>query len=148
MKKLYFVILVLFGIFFNILIAQEKLSNTRFENQHKISRLVEKHLPQTEMNLRVSINSQNASVQQSALQALRDLERLFPSYPFDSLLVTLELLLKDTKADILSRTLAALALEDLHSDAGDAIIKDMVNAEDKELQTLCSALILKSNYKL
>jgi len=148
MKKLYSIILVLFGIFFNILIAQEKLSNTRFENQHKISHLVEKHLPQTELNLRVSINSPNASVQQSALQALRDLERLFPAYPFDSLLVTLELLLKDTKADILSRTLAALALEDLHSDAGDAIIKDMLNAEDKELQTLCSALMLKSNYKL
>ena len=148
MKKLYFIILVLFGISFNILIAQEKLSNTRFENQHKISRLIEKHLPQTEINLRVSINSQNASVQQSALQALRDLERLFPVYPFDSLLVPLELLLKDSKADILSRTLAALALEDLHSDAGDAIIKDMLNAEDKELQTLCSALMLKSNYKL
>jgi hypothetical protein len=148
MKKLYFVILVLFGISFNILIAQEKHSNTRFENQHKISHLMEKHLPQTEMNLRASINSQNAAVQQSALQALRDLERLFPAYPFDSLLVPLELLLKDTKGDILSRTLAALALEDLHSDAGDAIIKDMLNAEDKELQTLCSALMLKSNYKL
>jgi hypothetical protein len=148
MKKLYFVVLVLFGLSYNFLIAQEKISSTRFEKQHKISRFVEKHLPQTEMSLLVSISGKNAPAQQSALQTLRDLERLFPVYTFDSLLVPLEVLLKDTNADILSRTLAALALEDLHSDAGDAIIKDMVNADDKELQTLCSALMVKSNLKL
>jgi hypothetical protein len=148
MKKLYFVVLVLFGLSYNFLIAQEKISSTRFEKQHKISRFVEIHLPQTEMSLLVSISGKTAPAQQSALQTLRDLERLFPVYPFDSLLVPLEVLLKDTNADILSRTLAALALEDLHSDAGDAIIKDMVNADDKELQTLCSALMVKSNLKL
>jgi hypothetical protein len=148
MKKLYFVILVLFGISYNFLIAQEKVSSTRFEKQHKISRFVEKHLPQTEMSLLVSINGKNAPAQQSALQTLRELERLFPDYPFDSLLVPLEVLLKDTKADILSRTLAALALDDLHSDAGDAIIKDMLNEENKELQTLCNALMVKSNFKI
>jgi hypothetical protein len=149
MKKHFFVILVILGMSYNILMAQDRVSNTRFERQHKISRFMKEHLPQTEVSLLISINGKIASAQQAALQTLRELERVFPEYPFDTMLVSLEVLLKDPTADRLSRTLAALALEDLHSDAGDAIITDTANAcEDKELQTLCSALMVKSNFKM
>ena len=53
--------------------------------------------------------------------------------------------MKDETSDSIARRLAALALDELHSDAGDAVIKDVADkSDDKGLQTLCQALLVKN----
>jgi hypothetical protein len=89
------------------------------------------------------LQGDNAGNQRSALQTLRDLEQIFPVYQFSKLLAPLESLLKDEKADPVARRLAALALDELHSDAGDAVIREVAGgSDDRGLQTLCEALLV------
>jgi hypothetical protein len=81
--------------------SQEIKSTTRFEAQHKFSsRWVAKHLQQTEENLVAAVDSANSpSLQASAVQTLRELEQIFPQYPFSSALTPLEKKLKDEQTD-------------------------------------------------
>jgi hypothetical protein len=73
---------------------------------------------------------------------------MFPQYPFQASLAPLGKKLKDEKADPTVRCLAALALDELHSNAGDAVIRDVAgSSQDKGLQTLCNALLVRSDYK-
>jgi hypothetical protein len=70
---------------------------------------------------------------------------LFPEYPFSTIITPLETILKESTSDPIARRLAALALDELHSDAGDAIIKNVADmSDDKGLQTLCQALLVKN----
>jgi hypothetical protein len=128
--------------------AQESLSTTRIEAQHKSTKSMGQHLEQHEQNLLKMLANENPTIQAQAVQAVRDLEQMFPQYTFKWMLVPLETKLKDETADRIVRRLAALALDELHSDAGDAIIRDVsISSEDKGLQTLCSALLVRSDYK-
>jgi hypothetical protein len=130
--------------------AQENKSTTRFEAQHKFSsRWVARHMQQTEANLVAAVDSANSpTLQASAIQTLRELEQIFPQYPFTSALAPLEKKLKDEQADPMVRRLAALALDELHSDAGDAVIQEVsTTTTDKGLQILCTALMVRSNNK-
>jgi hypothetical protein len=107
-----------------------------------------KRLAQHEENLLKMLDNENLTVQAQAVQTIRDLEQMFPQYPFQSSLAPLGIKLKDEKADPIVRRLAALALDELHSDAGDAVIRDVAgSSQDKGLQTLCSALLVRSDYK-
>jgi len=128
--------------------AQERKSTTRIEAQHKPPRSMGKRLAQHEQNLLKLLENENPTVQAQAVQTIRDLEQMFPEYPFDSSLAPLENKLKDEKADGVVRLLAALALDELHSDAGDAVIRDVASSsQDKGLQTLCNALLVRSQYR-
>jgi len=130
--------------------AQDRKSTTRLEAQHKFSsRWVAKHMQQTEDNLISAVETANSpSLQASAIQTLRELEEIFPQYPFNSALAPLTKKLQDEQADPMVRALAALALDGLHSDAGDAVIKEVsTTTTDKGLQILCTALMVRSNNK-
>jgi hypothetical protein len=128
--------------------AQEGLSTTRIEAQHKHLRSMEKNLPQYEANFLKTLATENVDMQAQALQGLRDMEQMFPKYTFKSLIEPLGAKLKDEGADGVVRTLAALALDELHSDAADATIAAMAGAsQDKSLQLLCKALSVRSQYK-
>lgn len=128
--------------------AQESASTTRIEAQHKPSSLMLKQLPQHEENLLKTLASDNPTMQAQAVQTIRDLEQMFPKYPFKSSLEPLAKKLKDENTDGIVRRLAALALDELHSDAGDVVIKDVAGStQDKGLAMLCNALLVRGQYK-
>ena len=129
--------------------AQESLSTTRLEaQQHMLNSSMGKGLPKYEANLVATLQGENPTMQAQAVQTLRELEQMFPNYPFKSLIAPLGAKLKDEKADGTVRLLSALALDELHSDAGDAVIKDVAgSSQDKSLQALCKALLVRSQYK-
>jgi hypothetical protein len=128
--------------------AQQVPSTTRIEGQHKRLGSMEKNLAQYEANLLKTLDNENPDVQAQAVQTIRDLEQMFPKYPFKSLIEPLGKKLKDENADSIVRTLAALALDELHSDAGDVAISSIAgSSQDKSLQILCKALAVRSQYK-
>jgi hypothetical protein len=125
--------------------AQEGKSTTRLQKQHKQTHFMKERLKQTEASILVSLRGDVVHSQQTAIQTLRDLEQLFPEYPFSSLIEPLELILRVETSDPIARRLAALALDELHSDAGDAVIKAVADqCDDKGLQTLCQALLVRN----
>jgi hypothetical protein len=81
------------------------------------------------------------------VQTIRELEQLYPTYPFKASIQPLVAKLKDESADRVVRLLSALALDELHSDAGDATIREVAaSTKDKDLQVLCNALLVRSTY--
>jgi hypothetical protein len=128
--------------------AQESLSTSRIETQHKATRAMGKRLAEYEVNLLKTLESGNPAAQAQSVQAIRELEQMYPNYAFAASLAPLEAKLKDENADRIVRRLAALALDELHSDAGDAVIKDVASSsKDKGLQSLCDALMVRSQNK-
>ncbi len=116
---------------------------SRIEKQHRATVFMRSHLTQTEDLILRALKSpfENEGLN-GPLQTLRDLEQLFPDYPFEKLIGPLDEILKNEKADPKSRMLAALALDELHSDAGDIIIKNIADKlENSEVKTLCNALL-------
>ena len=129
--------------------AQEGKSSSRLEKQHKTTHFMKGQLKQTEASLLTSVTGTSVEAQRAAIQTLRDLEQLFPEYPFTSIISPLETILKGETSDPIARRLAALALDELHSDAGDAVIKDVSEkSDDLGLQSLCQALLVKDLKKL
>jgi hypothetical protein len=125
--------------------ASESTSTTRLQKQHKLDiRFLRDHLKQTEERLALALEDTAVNKQIWTLQDIRELEQVFPEYPFSALLKPLEERLGDETTDPVVRRLVALALDELHSDAGDAIIKATADSsQDKGLQTLCKALLIK-----
>ncbi len=121
-------------------------STTRIERQHKYSHFQKGQMKQTEASLLAAITGEGVPMQQSAIQGLRDLEQLVPDYPFSTLVAPLSSRLKSEKTDRVVRRLAALALDELHSNAGDTVIREVAaNCDDQGLQSLCQALLIRSN---
>jgi hypothetical protein len=105
-------------------------------------------LAEYETNILKTLEVGNPTMQAQALQTLRELEQLFPAYTFAKMLLPVEAKLKDENTDAVVRWLAALALDELHSDAGDAVIREVAGSSaDKGLQILCNALLVRSQYK-
>jgi hypothetical protein len=126
--------------------AQESKSTKRIERQHTYTQFQKSQMKSSEASLLAAMNSESVGLQQSAIQSLRDLEQLAPEYPFSTLIGPLEQKLKNEQADQTVRMLAALALDELHSDAGDAVIKSMAEkSENKSVLDLCNALLVRSN---
>jgi hypothetical protein len=148
MKRVLLSFVVAFLAFAVSVQAQEKSSTTRIDAQHKPTKAMEKQLPQYEANLLATLKGDNPAMQAQAVQTIRELEQMFPAYPFATSLGPLAATLRSDDADSIVRRLAALALDELHSDAGDAVIKDIAKeCTDIGLQTLCKALMVKSQYK-
>ena len=125
--------------------AQADLSTTRIEAQHKPTDSMRKRLPQHEASLIQSLENENPAVQAQAVQTIRDLEQMFPKYAFEASLEPLANKLKDESADRAVRQLAALALDELHSDAGDAYIKEVASScQDEGVKSLCEALLIRT----
>jgi hypothetical protein len=114
---------------------------SRLEKQHGPTRFEKNHLKQAEATLLLSLDSTWKGDQTAAIQDVRYLAELFPAYPFPLLIEPLGKILRNKNADPIARRLAALALDDLHSDSGDAIIHEVANTpDDKGLAVLCKAL--------
>lgn len=145
MKRVVLSLAVAAALLFNVVHAQEaKKSSTRLSGQHKISKTMADQLPKIEQHFFETLKGAVPASRAQMLQDLRELEQVFPEYPFAKLLVPLEDVVKDEQTDGVSRTLAVLALDELHSDAGDAVIKQVANSStDKGLQTLCNALLIR-----
>jgi hypothetical protein len=122
-------------------------STTRLQKQHKLDTdFLRKHMKQTEQSLANVLKDTVVNMQITAVQNIRELEEIFPEYPFTALLKPLQEKLGDENTDPVVRTLVALALDGLHSDAGDAVIQATADSSpDKDLQTLCRALLIKSS---
>ena len=147
MNRIFLPLALVLALFATSLQAQGSKSTTRVELQHKPPHFMEKHLREYEVNLVKSLQNENTTIQAQAVQTMRDLEQMFPAYPFKGFLEPLEAKLKDENADGIVRNLAALALDELHSDAGDAIIKSVAEStKDSSLHTLCDALLIRSTY--
>jgi hypothetical protein len=145
MKHIFFSIAAALIVLYAIAPSQESKSTTRLEKQHKTTHFMKERLKQTEASLVVSLTGKSMEAQRGAIQTLRDMEQLFPAYQFASIITPLETILKEETSDPIARRLAALALDELHSDAGDAVIKDVADrCDDKGLQTLCQALLVKN----
>jgi hypothetical protein len=126
--------------------AQEGPSTKRVQAQHRYyTDWTEKHMKQTEASLIMALADSSVGMQRSAVQTLRELEQVFPEYPFSELLTPLGNKLKDENTDRVARRLVALALDDLHSEAGDAILAETAETtKDPGLATLCTALLIKA----
>jgi|WetSurMetagenome_2_1015567.scaffolds.fasta_scaffold1090997_1 hypothetical protein len=128
--------------------AQNNASTSRVSRQHKLTNFQKQHMKQSEESILASILSESIPAQKSAIQTLRDLEQIAPEYPFASLIAPLADRLKNEQSDRVVRKLAALALDELHSDAGDLVITEMAqHAEDVCLKSLCETLLVRSNSK-
>lgn len=125
--------------------AQESKATTRLQKQHNLdTKFLREHLRQTEESLVPSLMDTVVSRQITAVQDIRQLEQVFPEYPFSVVLKPLEERLGDENTDPVVRRLVALALDELHSDAGDAIIEATAgSSQDADLQVLCKALLVK-----
>lgn len=128
--------------------AQVAESTKRVERQHGNNLLLDGKLPQIQEQLATVLRTGTPVMQAQTIQTIRELTQMFPTYPFDSLLVPLEQQLTDDDADSVVRLLSALALDELHSDAGDAVIRAVAGtSKDESLRTLCSALMVRSQYR-
>jgi HEAT repeat protein len=148
MKRIFLVSAIALLVCATAVRAQESPSTTRIETQHTLLSSKGNRLPQYEENLLKALENENPTVQAQAVQTIRDLEQMYPKYPFKASLAPLEAKLKNENSDGIVRRLAALALDELHSDAGDAVIRDVArSSQDKGLQTLCNALMVRSQYR-
>jgi hypothetical protein len=134
-----FLSLVLGLILFAITIqAQSDIS--RFQKQHN-SKFNKKNLKATQETLIQALESGNTQMIASAAQTLRELEQIFPEESFSSMLNPLTKIVKDEKVETTPRILSLFALEALHSDAGDAVIKDLIkSSSNKTILEICSAM--------
>ena len=101
---------------------------------------------QTEQSLKKALESNSTGLQISAALTVREMKRMMPKRSFTSLVIPLMGILKNEKAEESVRTIAAMALHDLHSSRGDYAIKML--AEDPAspgIQKMCQWL---SYYKM
>ena len=134
-----FLSMVLGLILFAITIqAQSDIS--RFQKQHS-TRFNKKNLKATQETLIQALESGNTQMIASAAQTLRELEQIFPEESFSPMLNPLTKIVKDEKVETTSRILSLFALEALHADAGDAVIKDLKkSSSNKTIVEICSAM--------
>lgn len=101
-----------------------------------------------EQNLAVALRTPSPGVQASASQTVRDLKGLLPNQEFSTIVIPLMGILKDEHRDVAVRTIAALALHDLHSQRGDFAIQQVARfTENQRLAHLCTWLTVERKMK-
>ncbi len=141
MKRILFSTALALAVLATALQAQTKPSTTRFAKQHESLNLKSDKLPIYKKNVLTVLESENPATLAQTVQNMRDLERLFPSDPFEEFIEPLTKILKNEDSDRIARRLSALALDELHSEAGDAVITEMsISCKDVGLRDLCVAL--------
>ncbi|MGA9364402.1 MAG: hypothetical protein WBW16_08555, partial [Bacteroidota bacterium] len=76
--------------------AQESKSTTRLQKQHNLdTQFLREHLKQTEQSLIPALEDTVVNMQIAAVQNIRELEQVFPEYPFSAVLGPLEKRLGD-----------------------------------------------------
>jgi hypothetical protein len=117
---------------------------TRFAKQHK-SYFLKEHLDKTEKMLLQSLQSTDANMVSSSIQTIRELEQVFPDEAFSSFIEPLSKIVQNDNYDTHARILSALALDELHSDKGDASIYATAKySSNQSVRDICSALAIES----
>ncbi len=146
MKHLFLSLAVALIVLYTPSPAQEVKSTSRLQKQHTQTPFIRANLKRSEASILLSIQGQSVDAQRMAIQTLRSLEQVFPEYSFASLIEPLGTILKNQTSDPQARRLAAIALDELHSDAADFIIKGVADkCDDEGLKTLCQALLISSS---
>jgi hypothetical protein len=125
--------------------AQQDPSTSRVSKQHKLTKFQMDRMKQSEESILASILSESVTAQASAIQVLREMEQMAPNYPFATLIAPLADKLKNEEVDLTVRKLAALALDELHSEAGDRVINEVAQvSQDGCVKSLCQALLVRT----
>jgi len=116
-------------------------ANTRLQKQHNVSKFVKAHLTSSiEMTAR-ALEDKQYNMKLSALQTIRQLEQLFPEESFSRLVQPLVTIINDKNTETETRVLAAVTLDQLHSDMGDeAIFMAGKTSENSTLKGFCQAI--------
>jgi hypothetical protein len=135
---------------FAFLIVASIILTVSVKAQEQNTRFIKQHLSQTESSLIEALNnSASPSVRANAAQTIRELEWMFPDETFTTLISPLIRNVKDEQMDTQVRLLAAIALDALHSDDGDAAIASVAGSSvNQSMKDLCSALVLRSQRTL
>jgi hypothetical protein len=136
-------IVLLFFLTSELSFAQDR--PVRFLEQHK-SHFAKAHLKQTEKMLIQHLQNDSTNSKLSAVQAIWELEQIFPTEPFSLFISPLIDIVKNEESEPQLRILSTLALDGLHSDQGDkAIFEASKNTSSKSFKTLCTAISFESN---
>ena len=131
---------VVLGMIFLGITVQAQSDISRFQKQHN-SKFNKKNLKATQEMLIQALESGNSQMIAGAAQTVRELLQIFPNENFDLMLDPLTKIVKDEKVETTSRILSLFALEALHSDAGDAVIKDLKkSSSNKTIVEICNAM--------
>lgn len=117
---------------------------TRFSEQHN-SYFVKEHLDQSVKMILEALQNQNPAYVSSAVQTIREIEQVFPDEPFTSFVSPLSNILKNENSETSTRVLSAIALDELHSNAGDKAIYEVAkNTPNETVKNICTALAIES----
>lgn len=142
MKLIIFLLLASTALLTITVNAQDQ--STRFMEQHH-SEYVKSHLDVTKQMLLKAMQYTDPNFQSTAIQTLRELEIIFPDDKFSSFIEPLIVNVKDEKEDTQVRLLSILALENLHSNKGDAAIYEVAQyTSNRSVKDLCVVMSLKS----
>ncbi|MCU7497450.1 MAG: hypothetical protein HF314_17765 [Ignavibacteria bacterium] len=139
MRHIFLAILLFTAFAFTGLEAQD--ANSRFQKQHNITTFMKSHLTSSiEMTAR-ALENKEFNMKVSALQTIRQLEQLFPEESFSRLIEPLATIINDKNTETETRILAAITLDQLHTDKGDeAIFLIGQNCENSTVKNLCQAI--------
>ncbi|HEX2867426.1 MAG TPA: hypothetical protein VHO03_10310 [Ignavibacteriales bacterium] len=116
-------------------------ASSRVQKQHNVTRFMKTHLSSSIEMIARALENRQYNMRLSALQTTRQLEQLFPEESFSRLIQPLIAIINDSNLETETRALAAITLDQLHSDKGDAAIFTAAeNCEDLIIKNLCRAI--------
>lgn len=140
-----FVLSIVLLFFFTSALSFAQDRPVRFLGQHK-SHFAKEHLKQTEKMLIQHLQNDSTNSVLSAVQAIWELEQIFPTEPFSSFILPLIDIVKNEESEPQLRILSTLALDGLHSDQGDKVIFEASkNTTDESFKNVCIAISFESS---
>lgn len=139
MRRFFLTALLSLAFAFSGLNAQN--ASTRLQRQHDVSKFMKAHLSSSIEMIARALEDRQFNMRLSALQTTRQLEQLFPEESFSRLVQPLIKIINDNDIETEARVLAAITLDQLHSDEGDeAIFQAAKNCENPTMKNFCRAI--------
>lgn len=139
MRHILFAILLTAALAFTSINAQS--TSTRLQKQHDVTKFMKAHLTSSIEMLNRALENKQYNMKLSALQTIRQLEQIFPEESFSSLIEPLITVINDNGIETETRALAAITLDQLHSDKGDeALFLVGQNCQNRTIKNLCQAI--------
>ncbi|MGE5352111.1 MAG: hypothetical protein ACM3S2_02695 [Ignavibacteriales bacterium] len=139
MKRFFLSALLCLAFAFSSINAQN--AATRLQKQHDVTKFMKAHLSSSIEMIARALEDRQYNMRLSALQTTRQLEQLFPEESFSLLVQPLVNIINDNKIETETRVLAAITLDQLHSDKGDeAIFQAAQNCDNLTMKNLCRAI--------
>ena len=133
---------IMLGLILFAITIQAQSDINRFQKQHRTN-FNKKNLKSTQEMLVKSLESSNSNMVASAAQTVRELQQIFPEESFSSMLNPLINVVKAENGETSTRILALFALESLHNDEGDAVIKEIQKSTtNNTIREICNAMFI------